>query len=60
MVAAAGMQHVDRENLMEKLREIEQQARLVLDEMIATPSIHRTRLLHIVALAQQLQASLEA
>lgn len=59
MVAAAGMQHVDRENLMEKLREIEQQARLVLDEMIATPSIHRTRLLHIVALAQQLQASLE-
>lgn len=45
---------------MEKLREIEQQARLVLDEMIATPSIHRTRLLHIVALAQQLQASLEA
>ena len=44
---------------MEKLREIEQQARLVLDEMIATPSIHRTRLLHIVALAQQLQASLE-
>ena len=45
---------------MEKLREIEQQARLVLDEMIATPSIHRTRLLHIVALAPQLQASLEA
>ena len=53
------MPQVDREKLVEKLREIEQQAALVLDEMIATPSIHRTRLLHIISLAQQLQASLE-
>lgn len=50
------MQHHDRERFVEKLQEIETQARLVLDEMIATPSIHRTRLLHIIALAQQLQA----
>lgn len=56
MVRGLRMQPFDRENLLEKLREIEQQARLVLDEMIATPSIHRTRLLHIIALAQQLQA----
>jgi hypothetical protein len=52
------MQRQDQETFAEKLREIEQQARLVLDEMIATPSIHRTRLLHIIALAQQLQALL--
>jgi len=49
------MQHQDKETFVERLREIEEQARLVLDEMVATPSIHRTRLLHIVALAQQLQ-----
>lgn len=52
------MQQQDRQTFVEKLQEIEAQARLVLDEMIATPSIHRTRLLHIVALAQQLQAQL--
>lgn len=52
------MQRHDQENFAEKLREIEEQARLVLDEMIAAPSIHRTRLLHIIALAQQLQATL--
>lgn len=52
------MPQFDQEILLEKLREIEQQARLVLDEMIAAPSIHRTRLLHILALAQQLQAQL--
>jgi hypothetical protein len=46
-------------SLLEKIREIEHQARLVLEEMIATPSIHRTRLLHIITLAQQLQAMLE-
>jgi hypothetical protein len=52
------MQQQDRQSFVEKLQEIEAQARLVLDEMIATPSIHRTRLLHIVTLAQQLQAQL--
>lgn len=53
------MQHFDREHLLEKLREIEHQARLVLDEMIATPSLHRARLLHIITLAQQLQDRVE-
>jgi hypothetical protein len=43
----------------DKLLEIEHQARLSLDEMIATPSIHRTRLLHIIALTQELQGLLE-
>jgi hypothetical protein len=52
------MQQHDNESFVEKLQEIEMQARLVLDEMIATPSIHRTRLLHIITLAQQLQAML--
>jgi hypothetical protein len=52
------MQQQDRQTFVEKLQEIEAQARLVLDEMIATPSIHRTRLLHIVTLAQQLRAQL--
>lgn len=52
------MQPPDLQILLEKLGEIEQQARLVLDEMIAVPSVHRARLLHIVALAQQLQATL--
>ena len=52
------MQRHDLENFLEKLREIEEQARLVLDEMIATPNIHRTRLLHIITLAQQLQMRL--
>jgi hypothetical protein len=49
----------DKQGVLDKLREIEQQARLVLDEMIVVPSVHRTRLLHIVALAQQLQAMVE-
>lgn len=49
----------DKQGVLDKLREIERQARLVLDEMIAVPSVHRTRLLHIVALAQQLQAMVE-
>ena len=53
-----GTQQQDREGFVEKLQEIETQARLVLDEMIATPSIHRTRLLHIIALVQQLQSIL--
>ncbi len=53
------MQRQDLEDFAEKLREIEEQARLVLDEMIATPSIHRSRLLHIVTLAQQLQMLLD-
>lgn len=52
------MQHQDRQTIVEKLQEIEEQARLVLDEMVAAPSIHRTRLLHIIALSQQLQALL--
>ena len=52
------MERQDQQTFVEKLQEIEAQARLVLDEMIATPSIHRTRLLHIVALSQQLQALL--
>jgi hypothetical protein len=47
---------LDVENLLEKLQEIEQQARLVLDEMIAVPSVHRARLLHIIAIVQQLMA----
>ena len=54
------MAYDDQESFAEKLQEIETQARLVLDEMIATPSIHRTRLLHIITLAQQLQAMLAA
>jgi hypothetical protein len=49
----------DNEGFLEKLREIERQARLVLDEMIATPSIHRARLLHVINLSQELQAELE-
>ena len=49
------MEHFDPQSVLDKLREIEQQARLVLDEMIAVPSIHRVRLLHIVTLAQSLQ-----
>jgi hypothetical protein len=49
------MQHQDKESFVERLQEIEEQARLVLDEMVAAPSLHRTRLLHIIALAQQLQ-----
>ena len=53
------MEDADKENCLEKLHEIEEQARLVLDDMIAAPSIHRTRLLHIVTLAQQLRAHLE-
>ena len=52
------MPRQDQETFAEKLKEIEEQARLVLDEMAAVPSIHRTRLLHIVALSQQLQALL--
>ena len=50
------MQTPDKQTFVEKLQEIEEQARLVLDEMVAAPSIHRTRLLHIIALSQQLQA----
>jgi hypothetical protein len=53
------MAQPDRPQMLEKLHEIEQQARLVLEEMIAVPSIHRTRLLHIIALARQLQAQLD-
>ena len=48
------MEELDKQAFVEKLHEIEQQARLVLDETIAAPSIHRTRLLHIVTLTQQL------
>jgi hypothetical protein len=48
----------DKESVVEKLHEIEEQARLVLDDMVAAPSIHRTRLLHIISLAQQLQSLL--
>ena len=54
------MEENDKQAFAEKLREIEEQARLVLDEMVAAPSIHRTRLLHIIALTQQLQALLAA
>lgn len=50
------MQRQEQTSFLEKLREIEEQARLVLDEMAATPSIHRTRILHIITLSQQLQA----
>ena len=53
-----GMEENDKQAFVEKLHEIEEQARLVLDDMVATPSIHRTRLLHIIALTQQLQALL--
>ncbi len=52
------MEEDARQTFVEKLHEIEEQARLVLDEMVAAPSIHRTRLLHIIALTQQLQALL--
>jgi hypothetical protein len=52
------MQDDDKQSFAEKLQEIEEQARLVLDEMVAAPSIHRTRLLHIIALTQELQALL--
>jgi hypothetical protein len=55
---ALGTQDLDKETLVEKLQEVEQQARLVLDEMVATPSIHRTRLLHIISLVQQMQSLL--
>ncbi|HEX7054073.1 MAG TPA: hypothetical protein VF211_09115 [Burkholderiales bacterium] len=48
----------DREFFLERLHEIEEQARLVLDEMIAAPSIHRTRLLHIISLSQEMRALL--
>lgn len=54
------MQLQDTQAFAEKLQEIEEQAQLVLDEMVAAPSIHRTRLLHIVALAQQMRALLSA
>lgn len=53
------MEEDAKQTFVEKLQEIEAQARLVLDEMIAAPSIHRTRLLHIISLTQQLQALLE-
>ena len=52
------MQNQDKQSFVEKLQEIEDQARLVLDEMAAAPSIHRTRLLHIISLVQQMQALL--
>lgn len=52
------MQENDKQGFVDKLQEIEEQARIVLDEMVAVPSIHRTRLLHIIALTQQLQALL--
>jgi hypothetical protein len=52
------MEEHDKQSFAEKLHEIEEQARLVLDEMVAAPSIHRTRLLHIITLTQQLQALL--
>lgn len=54
------MQHQDKESFVEKLYEIEEQARLVLDDMVAAPSIHRTRLLHIISLVQQMRALLAA
>jgi hypothetical protein len=54
------MPRPDQETFADKLREIEEQARLVLDEMAATPSLHRTRLLHIITLSQQLQALLDS
>ncbi len=54
------MEENDRQAFAEKLQEIEEQARLVLDEMVAAPSIHRTRLLHIISLTQQSQALLAA
>jgi hypothetical protein len=47
-----------KQEFASKLGEIEQQARLILDEMAAVPGIHRARLLHIIALAQQLQSQL--
>lgn len=53
-VPRLGMQ-VDRDTFVEKLQEIHDQARLVLDEMISAPSIHRSRLLHIITLVQQLE-----
>ena len=53
------MLHLDKEHLLEKLREIEHQARLVLDEMIATPSVHRARILHIITIAQQLRVHMD-
>ena len=53
------MAQPDRPQLSEKLQEIEQQARLILEEMIAVPSLHRTRLLHIITLARQLQAQVD-
>jgi hypothetical protein len=52
------MEAQDNDTFAEKLHEIEAQARLILDEMVAAPSIHRTRLLHIISLTQQLQALL--
>jgi hypothetical protein len=53
------MAQPDPQQLSVKLQEIEQQARLILDEMIAVPSLHRTRLLHIITLARQLQAQVD-
>jgi hypothetical protein len=58
ILPAVGTPDLDKETLVEKLQEVEQQARLVLDEMVATPSIHRTRLLHIISLVQQMQSLL--
>lgn len=52
------MAQPDPQQLSVKVQEIEQQARLILDEMIAVPSLHRTRLLHIITLAQQLRVLL--
>ena len=52
------MEAQDKDSFAEKLHEIEAQARLILDEMVAAPSIHRTRVLHIISLAQRLQALL--
>jgi hypothetical protein len=48
----------EKQDFAANLREIEQQARLILDEMAAVPGIHRARLLHIITLAQQLEATL--
>lgn len=53
------MAQLDPPQFLDQLQEIEQQARLILDEMVAAPSIHRTRLLHIIALTQELEALLE-